>query len=147
MLRYLDPGAMLDEMRGDEPVQSVPLKVARGDEIEAWLARGRVDSFPVFRERQQSDEPVALSLWIDKATHRLRALRIDPLDEKGKPVPGQGEYVTIHGFAEKKGVLLPLELRFFVLDGAGGKTPKVEVTLLQIELNPDLDRGDFERPK
>ncbi|MCA8956033.1 MAG: hypothetical protein KDC87_08160 [Planctomycetes bacterium] len=153
LLELLDPGKFVGSLRGNSPVQDVKLTVPGGKQIDAQRLDGTLDRFPLYRGDQKiRDAKVWMEVWVDKASSRLRQVKVFPLASNGTPVFAQGELIVLADFVRKDKVLLPCSLYFYKLlihDKASKeqRQPTVRVNLKKFELNPALTKEDFRRPK
>ena len=145
MLKFLEPGTILGSLKGSEPVKEVKLKIGRSKPVDALLVRGRHPNFPVFRDSGNIRTGlVHLEAWVEKATKRLRQVKVYPIGESGLPTT-HGELILLRNYVTKSGVLLPRELWFYLLDN-DKRLQNASVKLKTFELNPKLSKADFARP-
>jgi len=150
MLRFLDPGTILAALKQATKVQSVKLRVKRGrkGEIDTYLVSGSLSGFPVVRSKQKiKDEMVWMEAWVEQKTSRLRAVRVFPMTPEGKPQWASGEHIVLNKITPVEGIWMPLKLRFYGVKDHNQTTPKLQIDLLKIQLNPALTKQDFARPK
>jgi hypothetical protein len=147
LLQFLDAGAILRGLRGDDPVKTTTLKLGRSRKIEAEFITGKLASFPVFRapDKAVRRQSVFMEAWIDKKTSRLAAVQIFHLAPNGKPRRDSGEFITLGKYATSKGTLIPRELFIYAASGSK-REPRARVSLSAFELNADLTKTDFARP-
>lgn len=150
MLRFLDPGTILASLKQATKVQSIKLRVKRGrsGEIDTYLVSGSLSGFPVVRSKQKiKDEMVWMEAWVEQKTSRLRAVRVFPMTPTGKPQWERGEHILLDKFTQVDGIWMPLNLRLYEVKDHNQRTPKLQIDLQKIRLNPALTKQDFARPK
>ncbi len=148
MLQFLDAGAILRSLRGDDPVTTTTLNLGRKfGKVETEFISGRLASFPVFRGEDKSVKmrAVFMEAWVDKKTSRLAAVKIFPIATNGKTRRDDGEFIVLRNYGKSKGVLVPQVLLIFE---ENGKTlrERAMVKLLTFKLNAKLTKANFARP-
>lgn len=151
LARYLDPAALVDELAEPEVKPRVELDLGSKKQPHLVIT-GKHATLPLYYQAHEADagkRQVAVELWIDEESGRLRALRTQPLDDQGKPT-GLKEHVDFAQWVERDGRLLPKSLWISVepdRERPQDVPAAIRVDVHKLLLDPELVPEDFDRKR
>lgn len=145
MVRFLDPAAVLADLRSPSPVTAESLAIGRETPLPCWTVSGELDAFPLLGQAGE-DAPVRLRAFVAQNEHTLTAVEVTPLDGDHKPIPGRTELLRFHDHEPRDGRLLPLAQKYYFVDAAGKRHLQMTVRIVALKLDPPFGPVDFDRP-
>ena len=144
MIQFADPGAVLRNLQSPKPIVEETLTVGRAQKTPCYVATGRLESFPMVREKGE-DVPVLAKAYVAKDSSLLLALEVQPLD---RPEDAEkGEFLLLSRHEPHAGRIVPKRLVHFALEEGGKRRVQLGIDLLTLDLGKDLTPKDVDRPK
>lgn len=157
MLAFIDPGAVLTRLKGEDPVvleKGKKFFLGKKWQVrDAYMIHGVLDAFPRFdRDGGDTSQRVRLKFWIDKESSYLLQLQITPLGATGLSKGGRSEMVRFIAWDDKlgDGRRMPARLYIYQLKDDRPMRDKGSITVSfnqKFALNPELSKDDFSAPK
>jgi hypothetical protein len=145
LIRFTDPGTVIRSLKNRGPVRDEILTLDRVTKVPCWVVEGDLAAFPLLQQAG-ADAPVRLEIFVRKDKETLVAVEAYPLVD-GKKDPTRGERVHLLDLRERNDLLVPHELVHLFRGADGQLELKTKVTLIDLNLRPQLSVADFDRKK
>jgi len=145
LIRFTDPGTVIRSLKNPGPVRNEILTLDRVTKVPCWVVEGDLAAFPLLQQAG-ADAPVRLEVFVRKDKETLVAVEAYPLVD-GKKDPTRGERVHLLDLRERNDLLVPHELVHLFRGADGELELKTKVTLIDLNLRPQLGVEDFDRKK
>lgn len=146
LLRFLEPNAVLTELKGPSAVTAGELVQGRANRTPCWIVEGLLPSFPL-RQQSGEDAPVRAKLYVARADHRIVGLEVQATSEKTEEGPSAREFVSFAEHRTMQGRVVPTRLVHFAVDEKGKRNAQLGIDLVTLDLAAELTAADFDRPK
>lgn len=145
LIRFTDPGTAIRSLENPGPVHEDILTLDRVTKVPCWVVEGDLAAFPLLQQAG-ADAPVRLEIFVRKDKATLVAVEACPLVD-GKKDPTRGERVHLLDLRERDDLLVPHELVYLFRTPDGQLELKTKITLMDLNLRPQLGVQDFDRKK
>ena len=144
LLRFLAPGDVLRAL-AEPTMREEQLTLRRGLTVPCVAVTGDLDRYPLLQQAGE-DAPVRLTIYVDRASHRLVAADARP--RAGADVDDRrAERVVLWDLDERNGLLVPRRLDYLFRDESGEFGLHSRAMLTKVDLSPGLTVDDFDRSR
>ena len=151
MTQFMDPAAVarnLTPVRGRKLVtmRAEDLKLGRRDAVPCFTAEGILTEFPLYFSGGDTARTL-VRLWMEQSSGRLVAVSAVPVNRLDRPDDRRQELVRLQSAQEVNGILLPTDIKLFIRDKQGNRSPRLRIRLEGMRLEEHLDPAQFDRPR